>query len=484
MSDVLDAPQQPTPQAEPAPPEDRCPPIAPRDRRFYTWLVLITGAGLAWRVVYIWVWRRDMVVWGDGYFYHNGSILIAEGKGWINPFAYYLKDTVNQAADHPPAYLLFLAGVSWLGGTGVTPHLLASAVLGSATVFVSGLAGRQFGGARIGLIGAVLVAFYPNVWRWDGLLLSETMAIFAVALTVWLAYRFWRSPNLYSGAVLGAAVGLAALSRAELILLSVLVVVPLCLLVRTVSWAKRIGWLAAAGAACVMVLSPWVAFNLTRFDQPVLLSNGFEITLATSTCDYTFYGPTTGYWSLQCSLDYLAKNGFDEATGDQTARGEILRREALDYLSNQKRRLPIVVLARWGRITGLWNPVQQAELDEFNERETDWVPKAGGVIWYPMAAAAIAGAVLLRRRRIPVMPLVAPPIIVMVIVTMFFGQARYRAIAEGAIALLAAVTIDALVRWFRARGSPGSADDQPGQPAATASSSSRRGESQAPPASE
>ena len=34
---------------------------------------------------------------------------------------------------------------------------------------------------------ALLVAFYPNIWRYDGMLLSETMVIFVVLITLWAA---------------------------------------------------------------------------------------------------------------------------------------------------------------------------------------------------------------------------------------------------------------------------------------------------------
>ena len=38
-------------------------------------------------------------------------------------------------------------------------------------------AGREMAGRRVGLIAAVLVAIYPQIWRYDGMVLSETMVI-------------------------------------------------------------------------------------------------------------------------------------------------------------------------------------------------------------------------------------------------------------------------------------------------------------------
>jgi len=435
------------------------PAATPCDRRFVLWLVAIAAAGLAWRVIYIVAWRRNMVVWGDAYFYHHSANLIADGKGWIYPLQYLQNGVVTQAADHPPLYLLYLAFWSKLGLTSPLSHLLTSSLVGAATVFVAGLAGRQIAGRRVGIVAAVLAATYPNLWNWDGLLLSETMAIFTVTLTLWLAYRFWRRPTLLGAILLGAAVAAAALSRAELLLLSVLLITPLVLTVRAKPWRIRIGWLAASAATCVAVLAPWVGYNLSRFDRPVYLSNGFEITLATSSCDYTFYGPTTGYWSIWCPVDYLAANGIDEATTDQSLRSDVLRRESLDYLRNHERRIPAVVLARWGRITGLWDPIQQADLDTANDRMTPWVPQLGTLWWYPMVALAVGGAVSLHRRRVPVYPLLAPLVTVAIVVTILFAQTRYRASAEPAIVLLAAVGVDALWRGYRrVRDDP---EDQP-----------------------
>ena len=250
-------------------------------RSFARWVALITAVGLVGRVLYVMFVTRHGAVWGDAYFYHESSNLIADGKGFINPIDWINSHVRVQAADHPPLYLIYLAGWSWLGVTSTTGHLLVSTLLGAATIAVTAYAGKEIAGPRVGLVAAALVCIYPNVWAPDGMLLSETMAILAVAVTMLLAYRFWHHPSLARAAWMGFAVGLAALSRSELILLSVLVIVPLVLIVRSVSLLRRIGWIAAAGAVCIATLAPWVGFNMSRFDHPVYLSAGYEITLST-----------------------------------------------------------------------------------------------------------------------------------------------------------------------------------------------------------
>jgi 4-amino-4-deoxy-L-arabinose transferase-like glycosyltransferase len=432
------------------------------ERSFRRWLLLIALVSLVWRVVYVLVWRADVRIWGDAYFYHESAKLIADGQGFVNPIT-----PSEQAADHPPLYLVFLAGLTKLGLTSALSHILSTVVVGTASVYAAGLAGRELAGRRTGLIAAVLFAVYAGIWSWDGMLLSETFAILFVTVLVLLVYRYWRAPSLWRAVGIGAVLGLCTFSRAELLLLSLLVVTPLILATRTRPWKVRIGWLLASGATCGLVLAPWVGFNLSRFDQTVTLSAGGEITFATATCDSTYYGPFTGYWSMMCPVEFLEKNGYEAPTeiqegtelrqdggsgsagGDQSVRSEIYTRESLSYLREHIDRLPVVVLARWGRITGTWNPIQQAQLDSFPEGRNQWISYLALAQWYPLVVLAVVGGIALRRRGIPVYPLVGPLVTVLVVVTIMFATNRYRAYAEAAIALLAAVGIDAGVRLYR-----------------------------------
>jgi 4-amino-4-deoxy-L-arabinose transferase-like glycosyltransferase len=414
------------------------------DWSFYRWLALIAAASLLWRIVFIAIWRWDLPIWGDAFFYHESGKLVADGEGFVNPL---LRD--EQAADHPPLYIVFLALLSMLGIRSGNSHIVATAVVGTASIVFAGLAGREIAGRRSGLIAAGLFTVYAAIWSWDGMLLSETFAILFVTALIWAVYRFRRVPSWWGAVGLGVLLALATFSRAELLLLSLLVVTPVILLVRSRSWRTRIGWLVTAGAACLAVLSPWLAYNMSRFEGTVLLSNGAEITLASASCDRTYYGEYTGYWAMECAIQFLEENGFEGADGEQSERSEVLLREAVDYISANRERVPYVVLARWGRITGLWNPIQQSDLDRFPEGRDGWVTKLALVQWYPLVLLAGGGAIALRRRKVPIYPLLGPVVTVLVAITVMFATNRYRASAEGAIALLAAVGIDAVFRWYR-----------------------------------
>jgi 4-amino-4-deoxy-L-arabinose transferase-like glycosyltransferase len=415
-------------------------------RTFLRALIAIILVGLAVRVTYVLVFRQYEALEGDSIHYHLGAILLADGKGFIAPLA-ATNGAIFESADHPPLYLLWLTLPSLVGLDGAVAHMLWTCILGSAAVAVIGLVGREVAGARVGLIAAGIAAVYPSIWSWDGMLLSESMAIFTVALVLLFAYRYWRHPSAARICWLGAACGLAALARAELILLVPLVMVPLVWITRTMDLRQRMKWLVVGAAASAVVLAPWVGYNLTRFEHPVFLSTGFEITLRIGSCDRAYYGPLTGYWSFTCGDPNPGET-------DQSVRAIGYRKDALEYINDNKARTPVVVLARWGRVTGLFRPSQQMQLEETVENRESWVAWASLLAFYAIAGLAVVGAVLLRRRRVLLFPLVALPAIVLISLAVSFGTTRYRAIAEGALVVLAAVAIDAAVqRWHAGRQS-------------------------------
>ena len=417
--------------------------LASPSRRFVVTVAVVTVLGLALRLAYVWFVRRDLTFGGDPFYYHIGANLLADGKGFINPYAYALHQNV-QGADHPPLYIVYLSLASLVGVRSITGHLIASAVLGAASIPVAAMAGRRIAGGRVGVVAAVLVAVYPNVWRWDGMLLSETLVIFLVLLAVWFAYRYLAAPSWSRLWWLGVVTGLCALSRSELLLLGPLLLVPLALGTRSQSVASRWRWLAVSGAGCLLVVGPWVGFNLARFDHPVLFTDNLGGTLAVANCDSAYYGANTGYWDYFCGVQALERHGIaPDQFGGPADRS--FRQDAIDYASAHRARIPAVVAARVGRVVGLFRPAQQAHLDIYLENTTDWVVNAGLVTYYLVALAAVAGAVVLRRRRVPVYPLLVPVATVVITAAAFYGATRFRASAEPVLCLLAAVALVALV---------------------------------------
>ncbi len=199
----------------------------------------------------------------------------------------------------------------------------------------------------------------------------------------------------------GAAVGLAALSRSELVLLALFLVVPLALLTPGASRRRRFRRAVLGLGAFAAVLAPWVGFNMARFDHTVLMSQNVGGTLATSNCDYVYYGRLIGYWNYQCGVHYLTDHHI---TGLNGAADRAEFNGGLSYIKSHLGRVPLVMAARVGRITGVFKPRQNAQLDVYLEYTTPWVSYWGMYLYYPVAILAVVGGVILRRRGRPVFP--------------------------------------------------------------------------------
>jgi hypothetical protein len=408
-------------------------------QRFWWALGLVTVLAVVTRVAYVLAVRRHDPLLGDAYFYHHAANLLADGEGFIVPLDKLVGGQVNQAADHPPLFVLYLAAWSLVGLDTATAHMVAGALLGSAAVVLVGLVGRRVAGPAVGVVAAGIAAVYPNLWGWDGMVLSEPAAVVAVCLVLLAAWRFHEAPTVPAAVVLGAAIGVAGLARAELLFLGPLIAVPLAWRLRGAPLAHRLQRIAAAGVAAVLVITPWTLYNLSRFEEPVYLSSWFEVTLAYSNCDPVFHGPLVGYWSFQCAPDWLERSGVDTTGFDQSQRSKVWRSEVSEYVGDNLDRVPAVVLARVGRVAGVYRPLQQIRLDVVPEGRELWVARTGMASYYVLAALSVIGWMALGRQGRLRFPLLMPIVVVGLAAATTFGATRYRAAAEPVFCILAAV---------------------------------------------
>jgi 4-amino-4-deoxy-L-arabinose transferase-like glycosyltransferase len=414
--------------------------------RHDAWLALIVLAGLVLRVWHV-LANQDVRVTGDGSTYVVSAELLAHGHGFVSAglFGMSRGQISIPAAEHPPAWTMVLAPVALLGAKRILYFQLAAALIGTATVGVVGLTGRRIAGVRAGLIAAAIAALYPNLWMYERTVACETLGLLLTALIVFVAYGYWQRPRRSAVIALGLLVGALALTRPETVLLLPLLLAPLLLFTRTIDRATQLRWLALGAAMTALTIVPWATYNTARFHQPVILTTNLGPTLASSSCDATFYGKQTGLWSYRCLTEATGKAIAATHQGDTAEIDVELRHTALDYMRHHLRRLPVVVLAREGRAWGLYQPYDQLLADSIGGAQRD-VERIGLYAYWPLAVAAIAGAVVLRRRRVPLTPMLATVGTVVIAVSSTIGQTRYRALAEPVLVLLAAVALDALAR--------------------------------------
>ncbi len=408
-------------------------------RRFWVRLGAIVAAALAWRLAYVQLEAPMRFLSDEHWFVYEAHALFT-GHPWTTYFF-----PVEPTALHGPLTSLLVAPFAWL-----FPHVNEGlrnviAVLGSLTVGVLGLAGREAGGPRAGLVAAGIAAAFPDFWIRDGLVVSEPVAALFVALAALVALRAWRRFRTWHAVALGGIGGLVCLARPE----AALAVVAIGL---GVSAAHR-GWrLGLRNAALVLVsmavvLAPWFAYNQGRFKDTVLVSNNLGITLAGANCQRTYYDAVImGYDSAKCWGRAYAH--ARTVSPDESVQSAVMRKEAQSFISHHLARLPLVMAMREAWFLGVYRPGWSVAVGVANG-QTAWATWSQAIAFY---AAFPAGMVLWwrnRRRRWPHWILGTLAACSFVVAALFVGHWRYR------------VTLDVGLVLMLALGFAGSSADRP-----------------------
>jgi 4-amino-4-deoxy-L-arabinose transferase-like glycosyltransferase len=420
-------------------------------RRFALALGAIVLGALALRVVYtVAVTAHPEDHPYDELYYVVQSDLVASGEGFAKPF-----ENVP-AADHPPLTTLAVVPATAIFGlpADALPQRLTMCIVGAGVVGVLGLLGRRIAGSVVGLAAAVVAAVYPNLFINDGIVMAEALTALLVAAALLFVYRLRDGWSPWDAAGLGIACGLAALTRAELVLLLPLLAIPAVLGADRSAWRTRVRILGLVLGVAVLTTAPWVVRNLVTFEEPAFLSTGDGAVLLGANCARTYAGRLLGVWSLECSTAV-------PETRDLSVSAKRQRDKGLEYMRDHLGRYPVVVGARIGRAFDVFRPFQTVDFGAREGRPRE-AAITGLVLYWLMIPFAIAGALLLRSRRTLLWPLVVPFGVVVVTVALGYGITRFRVPAEPSIVVLASVGL--VAAWRRVTSA------RPDQPADLSSS--------------
>lgn len=401
------------------------------------------AVAVRWGVLALWYWDLPLAEPGtlnDNMFYHGAANLLADGKGFVNPF---LAEKTPTAA-HPPGFTVYLSVFSILGMDTVGWHRLAAGLLSASAVVPVGLLLHRVFGQRVALVGMALVAVHPPLWMNDSLILSESLAIPVAAWGLFAGHVAWENPSLRAALVLSSVLTLGAYARSESAALYVLMVVPLFGLHPKLSWRVRAERIGAAAVTSLLLLSPWLVRNAGNFDEPVFLSSGAGYVVEIGNCDRTYSGDFLGYWHAECD------DGSAWPKGDESVIGAAKLERGREYISAHLVEQPKVAAARIGRLFGFYRPLQTRDFDVLLERREKLHADAGLVAHYLVMALA-AFSVPLWRSRTSLIPPLSMVLSAAMAAAASFGISRYRVIADVALVVLAAVGIERLLRLGAAR---------------------------------
>jgi 4-amino-4-deoxy-L-arabinose transferase-like glycosyltransferase len=406
-------------------------------RAFGFRLALVVAAAAILRVLYDFVVLRHLHLGIDSTWYFLEGGVIRHDHAFADPAVFATSRAATAA--WPPVYPAFLAVVRVFSGDSVRAAQLSGTVTGGATVALTGLVGRRIAGDGVGLLAAALAAVSPLLLAADGSLMSETLFVPLALATLLCALAAVRTQRIWPWIAAGACAGLAALTRAEGVLLVPFVVLPVAWRAWRHSAPRVLLATAVAGATLVLVVAPWIVRNAQRVDEPTIANVSSTTAIAGANCRQTYGGDALGSWDFVC-----IRNERRAVLTEAQWTSEI-RREGLRYARAHASRWPVVAAARVARLWGLWDPRDQVAREQLETRSRNWqyLVAATGVVTLVLG---IVGLVRLGRAGRPVEGLVGLVAIVVVVALATYGNTRFRTTAEPALLIGVAAALRPVLR--------------------------------------
>jgi 4-amino-4-deoxy-L-arabinose transferase-like glycosyltransferase len=189
--------------------------------------------------------------------------------------------TRGPSAYFPPGFPYFLAAVDLIDGhatprDGAThPARLSQAVLGTATVALTGLVALEaFGTLSAAIIALALAAVCPVLVELSGVLVAENLLTPLVLAATWAVLRARRSAQPYGWiAAAGVLTGLAILTHVN----GIVLILPLAVAALTVR--RTISAPAVLIVTAMLAITPWIVRNAIVLHRFVPVSDETGITL-------------------------------------------------------------------------------------------------------------------------------------------------------------------------------------------------------------
>jgi 4-amino-4-deoxy-L-arabinose transferase-like glycosyltransferase len=334
------------------------------------------------------------------------------------------------------------------------------ALLSSLAIPLTFLIGRRLAGPGAGLIGAAVIAIYPALLEYTGMLMTEPAGTALLSGMLLLLLRAREEGRAWLWSATGVAIGALAMLRPEYLLF--VVVLPL---VAVLPWRRgapenrRRLRLAGLMAGCaLLVVVPWTVRNFIAFERLVPISTGGGQVLYEGS--YIAAGPNPE----NITPDLLAEYPWiRHQLGPQP--GPIYRGQAVAALAHRRHPSESTDAALTGMAIDAYSDAAVHEplrLGGFLAGKVwfAWTDPARGVMRAPLwralqiallLAAAVGLVIGLARRRFDVIAIAAILLVVTLAQATFIASPRRTLTLLPLIAALAGAGIVWATEWARER---------------------------------
>jgi len=250
-----------------------CSRISPR-----TWAVIhlavIFFAALAIRLIYVHQLKQTYFFAPfkggyDDYIFDNWAQEILKGN-WLGDGVLYIY--------RMPLYGYALALLYFLFGHHYLPVYMIQALIGAGTCLVIYAIGVILANRAVGFIAGLFNALYGVFLYYTGMLLGETLGMFLGSLAILFLALFQKNRKAVRLFFAGLSIGIAALARANMLILAPFVLIWICGLSKKDALAKLFRHCAVFILGIVIALSPVMIRNYVHEKDlvPVIASGGIN----------------------------------------------------------------------------------------------------------------------------------------------------------------------------------------------------------------
>jgi 4-amino-4-deoxy-L-arabinose transferase-like glycosyltransferase len=284
-------------------------------------LVVLGGGAFVLRLVWVLVYGRVAPPVGsinDTTFYEFTAASLSTDGGYTGP-------DFQPTAGWPPGFPFVVSLLYRVFGQRLSLALALNVIVATATVILIYLIAERIWSRREARVAAAFFAILPGPLFMTGLYLSESLFIFILvgflALVMFLPDRRW------TPIVLGVALGLAALTRGEGLLMPI---IPLAIWWGAYPRRQWAGRTALLLVAMVLTIAPWTIRNAIVMDGFIPVGNNASATL------WSGHNPNANGWIVNPTEP-------SSEAASETERASELRREAIDWaVSNPLKELGLI----------------------------------------------------------------------------------------------------------------------------------------------
>jgi hypothetical protein len=360
----------------------------------------------------------------------------------------------------PPGYPFFLAAIYKVAGHNELAGKLGNVAIGVAMTGFTYLLGRQLAGEAVGLIGAAMIAIWPNLIFSTGILDSDLLAACGFVAVMWLALRNART-TWWQRVVLGVLIGWMVLVRPVSLIL--LAAVGLSWWISARNLGRAVLRLIPVAALVVLTIGGWTVRNYVQFGEVITIATNGGYNFWQTNHPYADGNDT--YWPFVPMDDPMYQT---MRYGDEFTKNREGYRYALAFIKAHPEHLITMLPTKlfWlyhtdtsGFYEGaLYPPMERPSL------VANWITDHAQLVesitfryYEALACLAIVGVIILSffNRPAQLLPILSIPLLLTLFHVFFHAKDRFHIPLDGIIALCAAVTVveatRVLSRWAAAQ---------------------------------